>query len=458
MIVPRNRLIFWTGMVAVPFAALAAAIPAQEELSLAAVGLLLVIALIDASLSSMGLQGLAVEFPPVIRLSRGREGAINFIVENKTAKTRKLRLGLAFPPELSPKGEDLLLELPKESPRSLFHWGCVPSRRGSYFFDRCYIEGKSPLGFWAVRKTVPINSEIRVYPDLLAERKHVAAMFLNRGNFGIHARRQMGQGHEFEKLREYVHGDSYEHIHWKVTAKRGHPVTKVFQIERTQEVYVVIDASRLSSRRVTMAAEYMNSAEKNGQAGKSTSVMERYVTSALIMGTAAQRQGDLFGAITFSDKIRNFIRAKGGKSHYNDCRDMLYSIQSEIVNPDFRELFSFIGMRLRKRALIIFLTSLDDPALAESFITGVNLISRRHLVMVNMLRPQGVGPLFSGGSVNEFDDIYNALGGHMIWYDLRETGRILDSRGGVRFSLLDSEKISAQLVSQYMELKERQLL
>ena len=57
----------------------------------------------------------------------------------------------------------------------------------------------------------------------------------------------IGKGREFEKLREYIPGDSYDEIHWKATAKRGRPVTKVFQIERTQEVYVVIDASRLSA-------------------------------------------------------------------------------------------------------------------------------------------------------------------------------------------------------------------
>src|SRR5205823_6064500 len=86
--------------------------------------------------------------------------------------------------------------------------------------------------------------------NLFNERKHVAALFLRRGQLGTHAQRQAGQGRDFEKLREYVHGDSYDEIHWKASAKRGHPVTKVFQVERTQEVYVIVDASRLSAREV----------------------------------------------------------------------------------------------------------------------------------------------------------------------------------------------------------------
>ena len=87
-----------------------------------------------------------------------------------------------------------------------------------------------------------------MYPNLFDERKHVAALFLNRGHYGIHSQRIMGKGREFEKLREYSHGDSMQDVHWKASAKRGALVTKVFQVERTQEVYVLVDSSRLSAR------------------------------------------------------------------------------------------------------------------------------------------------------------------------------------------------------------------
>src|SRR5207247_10489432 len=86
------------------------------------------------------------------------------------------------------------------------------------------------------------------YPNLFTERKSLAALFLHRGSFGLHAQRQVGKGREFEQLREYIPGDGFDEVHWKATAKRGRPITKIFQVERTQEVYVVIDASRLSAR------------------------------------------------------------------------------------------------------------------------------------------------------------------------------------------------------------------
>ena len=99
-----------------------------------------------------------------------------------------------------------------------------------------------------MRRSQAAGCELRVYPDLRAERRQAAAVFLTRNGLGSHAQRQVGRGRDFEKLRDYVAGDSIEDISWKATARRQKPVSKVFQVERTQEVYVVIDASRLSGR------------------------------------------------------------------------------------------------------------------------------------------------------------------------------------------------------------------
>ena len=66
---------------------------------------------------------------------------------------------------------------------------------------------------------------------------------------------QVGRGREFEKLREYIPGDSFDEIHWKATARRARPITKVFQVERTREVYVAVDLSRLSARTHAVATE-----------------------------------------------------------------------------------------------------------------------------------------------------------------------------------------------------------
>lgn len=444
MIVPRSKLLFWVTVIVLPFALLATVAPGAAVVSLVLIGGLFVIAILDAFGAIKNLAGLGLELPEVVRMSKGREAKVELRIRNERPKKRIVRVALAWPRQIKPVEEEIDAALPGETEWSRITVPCMPIERGSYKLNLAFVETASPLGFWAARKAIAVRSEIRIYPNLLTERKNMAVLFLNRGAFGVHTHRQIGKGRDFEKLREYTPGDGYEEIHWKATARRGKPITKVFQIEKTQEVYVIVDASRLTARK-----------PENAEAG--TSVLERFVTSALVLGLAAERQGDLFGLVTFSNKVERFVRAKNGQAHYGACRDALYTLQPKIVTPDFDELCTFLRLRLRRRALLVFLTALDDPALAESFVRNIELIRRQHIVLVNMVQPPGVRPLFAGADVDGTDDLYLRLGGHLQWQSLRELGKVLRRRA-VRFSLLDNERLSADLVAQYMDVKQRQLL
>jgi uncharacterized protein (DUF58 family) len=232
----------------------------------------------------------------------------------------------------------------------------------------------------------------------------------------------------------------------------------------------VIDASRLSARPVAkppvescrLEASGSRDAHRPGIPAAPDDVpvesaLERFLTAALMLGLAAEEQGDLFGLLTFTNKVENFVRARNGKTHYSACRDALYRLQPQVVTPDYDEVSSFIRLRLRRRALLVFLTALDDPVLAEGFVRNIDLIRRQHLVLVNMLQPPGVAPLFSDPNVTSADDLYRQLGGHLLWQNLRELEKVLQRRG-VHFSLLRNERLSAELVSQYLNVKRRQTL
>ena len=329
------------------------------------------------------------------------------------------------------------------------------------------------MGLWAVRRSAATGCDLRAYPDLRAERRRAAAVFLTRGGLGSHAQRQVGRGRDFEKLRDYVPGDSIEDISWKATARRQRPVSKVFQVERTQEVYVLIDASRLSARPAREATETAafhggDDADLAAVRAMTTStltgptVLERYLSSALLLCLAAERQGDLFGLGTFAEGVRQFLRARNGPAHFEACREAIYALEPAAVSPDFEELCAFLRLRLRRRALVIVLTSsLDDPVLAESFLRAVEGVSRQHVVLVNSLRPTGVAPLFSdpdgGAGVVTTGDVYRRLAGHLRWQKLREGEKRLQ-RLGVGFTLLDEARMTEQIVRQYLDVKQRQVL
>ena len=454
-IVPTYRLIYFVGLIFLPLTLLMVMVSSIAVSTIfVAVAIIIAVAM-DAYRSQGRLEGIRVMLPEVVRISKGREGNFNLQIENEKLKVRRLRLGLAFPEEIYTPAVEVSIELPEDNHISSIDWLLQGLKQGRYHLDKYYLETASLWGFWSIRTSVRINIEIRVYPNLFDERKNLSGLFLNKG-LGIHAQRQVGKGRDFEQLREYLPGDSFEDIHWKTTAKRGVPITKVYQIERTQQIYVIIDASRLSAR-----SPELNSLSGNGdeqiRADGLTTMLQRFITAALIMAMAAERQGDLFGLLTFDDKVRSFLKARMGKAHFNVCRDALYMLQPQSVSPDFTELFTFIGTKIRRRALLVFLTHLDDPILADSFTRYIDLISRHHVVLVNMIKPMVAKPLFTSESVSSINDIYNDLGGHMLWRRMRETQKVLQRRG-VGFAMLDNENLCAELVSQYLTLKRRQVL
>src|SRR5437660_98104 len=68
-------------------------------------------------------------------------------------------------------------------------------------------------------------------------------------------------------------------------------------------------------------------------------ILERFINSGLVLCLAAAKQSDLFGLITFSDKVKTFVRAKNGKANYDVCRDSLYTLRPQTATPDFEDLF-----------------------------------------------------------------------------------------------------------------------
>ena len=435
--VPTGRMLFGAALL-LPFAL---AVPFTSNwLAISILALFLAIVLSDLWTGMIQKTNLAVMFPPLVRLSKDRDAFLSLRIHNPLQRALRLRIGVPFPNEIQTSSYEQTVMLPAGPEYSHFEWPCRGNERGRFEIQHYYLEKRSPLQFWDLRKSYETNCEIRVYPNLFEDRKKLASRFLNRENYGSHARKMVGQGREFEKLREYVPGDAYDQLHWKATAKRGRPITKLFQTERTQEVYVVVDYSRRSARK-----------------HNNETMLEFYLRAALILGTVAQQNGDLFGVIAVSNRVQRFLRAGNGKAHYHACRDMLYTLQPQIVTPDFEDLFSFIRLRLRRRALIIVLTDLNDPMLAENFVNSSALVARHHLLLVNMAQPENALPLFRQPDAVSLDSIYERLSGHMIWENLHDVRNVLH-RYGIAMAQLPLASLSVEVVNQYFAVKERQLL
>lgn len=427
MIAPDQRLLWCVALVAVPLCAIAGIAPALGWPCAAGLAAFAVLLALDALRSR---SSVTVTAPAALQWFKDRTAPLTVQVSNASRGTLQLRLYVALPASIHAEPEVISSVI---GSRSAFEIACTPTARGRFTVSACHVETRSPFGFWRVRRTVPVQSEIRVYPDLRHERG--AELLLTHRQIGMHNQRQVGKGREFEKLREYMHGDGFDEIHWKASARHGRPVVKVFQVERTQEIYTIVDASRLSARE---------------------NILERYVNASLAIAVAAESQGDHFGLVTFSAGVDRFVRAASGKQHFSACREAIYAVEPRRVSPDFEELFTFLQLRLRRRALLLFLTSLDDPVLAESFSRDVRIL-KRHLIVVNVPSQEHVRPLFSGPAPADVDAIYEDLAGHMQWTRLRELQKTLE-RSGVTLAVEDPQTLTANLARRYFTIKQRQLL
>lgn len=465
-----NRLLLWvTVLLVIPSTTLVVLGGTAATLALLFCVLLLAGAVMDLGSSYRLLEQLRVDSDELLRCTKGKEFAVVLKFECKGVALRNLSFGLQMPEVFNALDHPIMSisELPADRVVAV-DYTLLPLRRGRYLFENVYVETPSRLGLWLIRERKSLSLEVRTYPDLSRERRRLAGLFLNRGSDGAHVRRQVGKGREFEQLREYLPGDDYADIDWKAMARRGEPVTRTFQIERTQEVYVVVDHSRMSAREIRTP---LDEARQAGAAMQAENIehgaggdfmvntqLERFLHCSLILSSVAQRQGDLFGFVSFADGVDRFVRSRNGSSHYNVVRDALYTLEPKKVAPDFEQLMISLRQRLTRRALLVMLVDLSDPLTAESFYESIALISRQHLVLVNMVRPEHAHPLFSPKRIPaESDEVYECLSGHFQWQELREIKKRL-AHLGVELAMPDHESLSTEAVTQYLNVKRRQLI
>jgi uncharacterized protein (DUF58 family) len=107
-----------------------------------------------------------------------------------------------------------------------------------------------------------------------------------------------GRGMSFKEVREYAAGDDIRFIDWNVSARFGHPFSKVFEEERELTVMLLVDISA-SSLFGTIHAR------------KRDIITE----IAAVISFSAVNNGDKIGVIFYSDKVEAYIPPKKGRQH-----------------------------------------------------------------------------------------------------------------------------------------------
>ncbi len=440
MIVPSRALLVLGCVWLLPAAAICGAPGASAWYGALALGALAGLALADALLSIGRLAAVDGELPALVRTVARRTLPLRLRL---SAPGRKLWLRAALETEPELALEPAVLAAAVEQTSELEF--CLRARaRGRFKVLALWLETRSQLGLWTLRERRAVACSVHVHPDWHHERTRLASLLDYRNLPGEQRFLPLGKGHEFDRLREYVAGDPVEHVHWKATARRGRPITKLFQVERAQQVLIAIDCSRLGLRRV------------RGPEGESEPLLDRFVQSALALCGAAECLGDVFGLVTFDSEVRRYLRAASGQKQLGACREALLDVRPSELCSDYAALFAFLKQTLRKRALVFVLTSVDDAFVAEQLACGATLLGRCHLPVVVTPGSKAVAPVLSS-AVHSREQAYEHLAGHFVWRLQRELSHALERSRGALLSPALAE-LAPRMVQHYLRVKRRQLL
>jgi uncharacterized protein (DUF58 family) len=241
----------------------------------------------------------------------------------------------------------------------------APSERGTVKIGYIHLRLGSVLGLaerWAV---VPLEQPVTVFPNLAEAKQHVMYMVRSR-QIELEKRyvRLRGQGREFESLREYRSGDEFRDICWTATARRAKLVTKTFQVERSQAIWVVVDVGRLMRARVGALSK-----------------VDYAVNAALTLSEVALYSGDRVGLLAYGRAPQVRVPLARGSAHLRQLVCALASVREEAAEADHLRAAGMLGTIQNRRSLVVWITDLAETAVTPEVVEAVSQLTRRHLVL-----------------------------------------------------------------------------
>jgi uncharacterized protein (DUF58 family) len=310
-----------------------------------------------------------------------------------------------------------------------------PLRRGDYSFGDITLRWRGPLGLADRQGVMPAAESVRVYPNLMDVRKYDLMLRRNRlQEMGLRHTRLFGEGTEFERLREYLPDDEYRRINWKATARRHRPVTVQYQTERSQTVIAVLDTGRMMQSPVADIAK-----------------LDYAVNAVLFLGYVATGKGDRVGVMSFADDVSHYLAPRQGRGQFYRMLEMLYAVDAQQVEPNYRKALTYLAVKQRRRALVVIFTDLSSGASLDSLVAQVSLLARTSLPLVVTISDPDVHAAAARIPTDT-----------LSMYERASAARLLDERRlaldtfhkrGVLTLDVPANQLSLAVINRYLELK-----
>jgi uncharacterized protein (DUF58 family) len=372
---------------------------------------------------------LAIHVPAVVDVDVEHGGAERVIMDLRDHSAAPLRRTAA---------SERLEVLP--GVRTSWAYDIEPRERGDHTAGPVVLRYRTAWGLaerWAIAR---LEQVVRVYPDLPAARRQ--ALFLVRSRqVALEKRRarMTGLGRDFESLRDYRDGDEPRDICWTATARRAKVVTRVYQPERSQAVWLLVDSGRLLRARE----------------GRETK-LDRTVNAALAVAQVALAAGDRVGVLAYGRRVQQRVPPARGPRHLRAVVEALALARAEPVEADHVAAAGHVMTAQKQRALVIWLTDLAETAGVPEVIDSAMRLAPRHVVLFAVMQTPELGAA-AAVEPSTADAMYRMLAAQEI-LERRDVLLANLRRRGIIVLDLDPSALTPTLVGEYLKVKDRNLV
>jgi len=321
-----------------------------------------------------------------------------------------------------------------------------PAHRGDLSIGKLFVRYQSALRLaerWAVAET---SASVRVLPNL--EQAKQQTLYLIRArqvSMERRRRRLRGLGREFESLREYRTGDEFRNISWTATARRSKLISRVFQVERSQTVWIVLDAGRLLREQIV-----------SGGSSLRLSKLDYAVDAALALAQVAMHSGDRVGLLAYGREIQQNQNAGRGAVHLHSLVESLALVHSEPYEADHGRAAHALLTEQHRRSLIVWITDLAETAGTPDVVEYALQMTRRHLVLFAAVGQPDLNERVARRPESE-EEMFRYIAAIEIVQRRELLLRRLRQQGVLAMELMPGA-LAVSLVNQYLDIKDRSLI
>ena len=321
-----------------------------------------------------------------------------------------------------------------------FNYFLKPNERGEYFFGIINIFLHGPLNMVIRHIVTGEEKKVAVYPSYMQMKKYQLMAVTNQLQAGGSRRlRKLGSSLEFEQIKEYVQGDDYRRLNWKATARKNSLMVNNYMDERSQQVVCLID----KGRNMKMPFEGMT-------------LLDYAINATLVLSNIVLLKQDKSGLLTFGKKIDQFIQPDKKPAQINLILQTLYMQQTDFMDSDFESLYVYVRYHLNQRSLLILFTNFESLYSMERQLPYLKQLSAHHPLLVIFFENTELTAL-QQQKANNVEDVYYKTIANKFAFEKRQIVKELQKHG-IMSLLTPPQKLTANTINKYLELKARGLI